>query len=180
MLICDRALWILTTSLMFLTWRKSRSQNSTASLATALWPGQANTVSHHGDIPFEDINNSNTSYPEVFHVAAPVEPWDRPLPPSEETRQQIIPDASDEERSAQTSKEIERDPATNSAFNSSRKTANKLAPSIHQGSVDEGSGPPSDTHQIDWSERLSQHIANPSLRSSMSTGRRVRRWTMGE
>lgn len=191
-----RTLWIVTTSLLLFAWWKRRSNNIEASLTSAPWPGRTSTVSPHGNIPFESTNNNsnNTNYLDVFHIPAPAAPWDQPHPQRGEARHQIIPDAStDGGYSVQTSREIERDPLAGYLFVHSgmapdrrlmrAKSLNRSTytqPSIHRASADGGSGPPSDVQQIDWSERSSLRRVNPSLRSSMSTSRRVRRFTMGE
>lgn len=192
----SRTLWIVTTSLLLFAWWKRRSNSTEASLVSAPWPGRGSTITPHGNRPFESTNNNNnnTNYPDVFHVPAPGAPWDQPHPQRGEARNQIIPDAStDGGYSLQTSREIERDPFASYLFVHPgivpdrklmrAKSLNRsmyMQPSIHRASADAGSGPPSDVQQIDWSERSSLRRVNPSLRSSMSTGRRVRRFTMGE
>ncbi|KAH3950173.1 hypothetical protein HBI56_005440 [Parastagonospora nodorum] len=191
---CELTLWIVTTSLLVFAWWKRPSTDTEASSVTAPWPGRSHTISPHVNIPFEGTSSENTNYPDVFHIPAPNAPWDQPRSQHQEARHQIIPDAStDGGYSTQTSREIERDPLAGYLYVHSgmapdrrlmrAKSLNRSIygqPSMYRTSADERSGPPSDTQQIDWSERSSLGMMNPSLRSSMSTGRRVRRFTMGE
>jgi hypothetical protein len=145
----SRALWILTTSLIFLNPKTHRFSSSTTSLrdVESMYPARA-------VVPMGHIRNTYT--PESAHVIAP---WDRSPPAPASLREPIIPDTSTDEDISLSS------PARSIQDTQNVRTDNLpyVSPSIRQNTAPcNYVGPPSDTHQIDWSERSSSCVTNPS------------------
>jgi hypothetical protein len=185
------ALWILTTSFIYLNWRKYRSvstvnfsQNTNLTYATnAISP-----ILHRG-IPFQDI--SQIHHPEVFHIPAPPNPWDRPITPPG-CRQPIIPDSSTS-RTSEGDRSITQDPLSGLTFAWSDKSSPDEGPmdlkrfirrqpksivTVPKRAAVAPSVPPPDTEQRDWSARSSLNV---SARDSASISQgRVRSLTMDE
>jgi hypothetical protein len=188
MLTCISALWILTTSFIYLNWRKYRSV-STVNLSqntNLIYATNAISPRSHRGIPFQDI--SQTQYPEVFHVPAP---WDRPITPPG-YRQPVISDTSTS-RTSEGDRSIAPDPLSSLTFACSAKSSLDEGPvdlksfirrqpksiiAVPKRAAATPSVAPADTEQRDWSARSSLNISARDS-ASMSQGR-VRRLTMDE
>jgi hypothetical protein len=158
------------------------------------FPPQATTRLQLGNIPFHDITGLH--YPDVFHISAPSSPWGHPVtPPSE--RYPVIPDTTtDEDSSVYGSEGRVQYPSSGLTFTSPGSECGErvmdfgdlmahqpVTASIHHRNTETGkaSGPPSDTQQIDWSERSSIQVSRAgSVSVRTSSDGRVRRLTMGE
>lgn len=152
----SRALWILTTSLIFLNPKTHRLSSSTNSLrdVESMYPARA-------AVPMRHIRNTYT--PESAHVIAP---WDRSPPAPSSLREPIIPDTSTDEDTSLSS------PARSNQNTQNVRTDNPpyVSPSICRNTApSDYVGPPSDTHQIDWSERSSSCVTNPSAVAIVSS-----------
>lgn len=197
----DRALWALTASFLFRHWRRSRTINSLHPSRYLDYAYPAHDATHiaSASIPFHDI--SGTSYPQLFHIPAPQDPWNLPFNPPGVIRGPIIPDTRN--TSTETSRP-RQDPYSELTFGSpvSSSSASEGAMTSLRGFVardamstfrrpmapSDTSGPPSDTQQKDWSTGSSVQATasqvpsaqtSASAKTSMSDGR-VRRFTMDE
>jgi hypothetical protein len=175
------AFWVSTTTLLFLNWWKHRYGAFTGSLGAI--SGHTTNFSRH-EIPFQDIHTN--SYPELFTIPAPNDPWIPLTPPG--SPRPILPDTSTEEDgSLPTCGHASQDPLASLTFDSPPTSPSvgvidlrtfaqmPIQPSIHRESSPTGSRPPSDTQQTDWSDRSGAHIANSNSNSNSTSSIFARR-----